>query len=109
MVLLKRNVHRSLYVSLGIGGEKIGVVTLSQGCQTLLDALHIHRSGDQHRLRAHEIARMRYPVTTQYLSPGTAHAQKIDPLGSRCLGLVNQSAVHLVDEIAEGLTLQGCH
>ena len=67
MVLLKRNVHRSLYVSLGIGGEKIGVVTLSQGCQTLLDALHIHRSGDQHRLRAHEIARMRYPVTTQYL------------------------------------------
>ena len=88
----------SLHPGPRVGGEKLGAVTLGQWRQGRHDALHIHRhrihrTGDQHRLGAHEIARMGHPVTTQNLGAGAAHPQNIDPLGSHRLGLINQLGI----------------
>ncbi len=72
-VLFKLNVLSTFHLGPGIGGKELGAVTICQRRQSRHDALHIHRhtihrTGNQNRLGAHEIPRMRHPVTTQYLS-----------------------------------------
>jgi hypothetical protein len=61
-------------VTSGVGGKKLGSVTVRHLGESLLDALHInahgiHGAGDQDGFRGHEISRMGNAVTGNHFGP----------------------------------------